>query len=639
MPLIRQIRLYPLFALIPLLMASGAAGDEGFVAVPSTDAVQYRIDFARLYFPSGSAERADRKDLLAGMKAFEAMIPDLLASPPQLLAGLRRYDAIRVRFFRHDDDLWLHASVDTTDHASRDASADLEARMNQLTGVLEETLGGADPERLSRFREALPELAVYDHYLASLRRRSSHLRPADREKLLAGLAPSLTGWQDALYDTILETTDFGTVAAGEGNLAVRDDADRIRVNPDPEVRAEGFRRLMKGFHSRRELYAFALLRLVKAGNALAALHGFPDRASEVYFRDEHDAASVETLLARVADRADVYKDYEKFMAKRYRHATGVGMHGWDRFAPLAGTPRPRFTIGAATAAIERALAPLGGAYSRALTALLDPANGRMDLVAGPHRRGGGFSTGFVGTPSALYVSGFRGTYRDVSRLAHESTHAVQRTLMSDAGVLPVYAEGSHALAESFAEFSELLLADDLANRAGSPALEAYYLRQFLEIKGIRELFSAAAESSLEKAIYDGVRAGTITGPDDLDRVTLDNDSRFSIWPGREPERAGAWMSRDLFYEDPFYTINYVYAALLAITYYQMYSADPAGFAPRYAALVEEGYTAPAADLLRRHLGIDIDDPTILDRSLAAYRRKLFELSALRVGSAEARVSR
>src|SRR5262249_36246590 len=143
-----------------------------------------------------------------------------------------------------------------------------------------------------------------------------------------------------------------------------------------------------------------------------------------------------------------------------------------------------------------ALAPLGADFGRELAALLDPANGRLDVVPGEHRKRGGFSRGYVGTDSVFYSQGFTGSYNDLRILAHEATHAVHRQLMTRHGVSPEYSEGPHYLFETFAIFSELLLPDYLAEHDGDPRRKRFYLEQFLDGKGM-EMFGVAPEVILE----------------------------------------------------------------------------------------------------------------------------------------------
>ncbi|PYQ56850.1 MAG: hypothetical protein DMF58_19740, partial [Acidobacteria bacterium] len=134
------------------------------------------------------------------------------------------------------------------------------------------------------------------------------------------------------------------------------------------------------------------------------------------------------------------------------------------------------------------------------------------------------------------------------------------------------------------------------------AEKQFYLEQFLDGKGM-VAFYVAPEAELEEAVYDGVTADTIRTADDLDALTLRVYERYSISQSKQK-----WMTIPLMYEDPFYDINYVYGGIIALRMYAMYTANPKAFAPKYVAMMRNGYTAPATTLLKQFFDIDLDDP-------------------------------
>ena len=88
------------------------------------------------------------------------------------------------------------------------------------------------------------------------------------------------------------------------------------------------------------------------------------------------------------------------------------------------------------------------------------------------------------------------------------------------------------------------------------------------------------------------------------------------------------MMIPLMYEDPFYDVNYVYAGLLALVYYDLYEENPNDFAKAYSALMENGFDDKPDALLRRSLGIDLSDPAVLvARAVKVLRRKVDQYSA------------
>jgi oligoendopeptidase F len=351
----------------------------------------------------------------------------------------------------------------------------------------------------------------------------------------------------------------------------------------------------------RDLFAFTLMRLANTRTRLAQLHHFPDAASEAYFNSYWTKTEVDILIEQIGQKAEMYKRYQRLRANHLKRTAG------------ASRQPPRYTIDQASEIIRQALAPLGPDYARELAALLDPANGRMDIVPGEHRKRGGFSQGFIGTDSVFYSAGFDGSYNDLRVLTHESTHAVHRQLMNRNQVLPAYAEGPHYLFEAFAIFNEFLLPDYLYNHETDPLRKQFYLEQFLQGKGTA-MFVVAPEVAFEHAVYQGVKDGNIKGADDLDTLSQRMFARYSA-AEKSGELKTQWMTITLMYEDPFYDVNYIYGALLALNFYEMYLGDPERFVPRYIALMRNGFDATPAVLLKRFLNLDLNDPQLIANAL------------------------
>ncbi len=577
-----------------------------FAAIPPQEAPRYHIDFARHYFASPEAERASRADLDAALKNLEALKGRVAASADNLLRALELNDDAQVKLSRHYIYLYLRYAVNTADEASlADASA-INADYNARSAFLQQEMMRIDDKTLAAFVARKPALSVYVFAVETARRQRPHTLSLKEEELLDVTAPLADEWQYDLYEKLNERTP----AVANANPA------------DRAARESAFKQRQAALAAQRDLYAFALLRLASARNRLARLRRFEDAAEEGYFRRYWTKAQVRGLVEQLAAHADLYKRYQRLRADYVKRITGYpDVNVWDLSVRPPGAQPPRFTIGEATRIIRDALAPLGSDYGRELELLLDPANGRMDIVPGAHRKPGGFSQGFVGVESVFYAGGFAGSYNDVRVLAHESTHAVQRQLMSRRGVAPANFASPSYFAESFAIFNEFLLPDYLYRRESDPARRRYYLEQFLEGKGT-VMFVAAPEAELEQEVYEGVARGEIKGADDLDALTKKIYTRFSIWAGRHDELKNQWMLVPLMYEDPFYDINYVYGALLALKFYEMYERDPRGFVPRYVDLMSHGFDAPPAVLLKKYLGIDVDDPRFVADALKVLEEKI-----------------
>jgi oligoendopeptidase F len=585
---------------------------EKFEPIPGDAAPRYHVDFARNFFTSPEAEKTERSRLYAELKDLESLKGKVAVSAANLLRALELYDKAQARFQRHDAYLYLRYAVNTRDETSYTEEAALAAEFLKRTSFIQQELMRIDDRTLSGFIAEQPPLKVFLFAIESARRYGPHTLSLSEEELLSVTAPFNSSWQYELYQSLISRTAFGSIRTPEGELDVRKQRNAIANNPDRAVREAGWKKRFAGYAAQRDLYAFTLLRLVTARNRLAQLRHYEDAPEEAYFsRCYSSKAEVADLFARIAQQADIYKRYQRLRADHARKVMKVAdVNIWDTSASPAGMKPPRFTIDQARKIIREALAPLGPEYGNELALLLDPAQGRLDIVPGDNRLPGGFSLGFPGTRSVFYSGGFEGYYNDVRVLTHESTHAIHRQLMGDHNVLPAYATGPHYLFESFAIFNELLLPDYLYQHETDPLRRRYFLEQFLEGKGML-MFVVAPEASLEQAVYEGVERGSIKGADDLDALTKKMYSPYSIWMDKHDELKMQWMTQSLFYQDPLYDINYIYGVLLALKYYEMYTRDPKAFIPRYVAMMSNGFDAPPAVLLKRFLDIDLRDPHLV----------------------------
>jgi oligoendopeptidase F len=544
---------------------------------------------------------------------------------------LRQYDVVQKLFAKHEAYLHLRCALNRKD-AACDTDKALESDADAKTAFLDPEILAFPEDRLRAFLNEEPALAEYRFALSHIRRAAPHLLPEAEQTLLDQFQPQIGDWQYDLYEQVVAGISFGTVQTSSGPLDVVRQRNLIAVNADGRVREEGFKRRYAGFASQRDLLAFALLHTVETQIALAKAHHYADaparKYESLYFKPEE----TRSLLALVAQHGEVPKRYEKIMSQDFERGYHQLAHAWDLSAPAPGFTSPITSLSEARGVFHEAFAGLGKEYQAAFDALLDPSNGRADIMpgGGPNRYTSGFSVGLPGSTSMLFYGRYDGTFKDLSVIAHEGGHAVHRQLMTANGVAPSYATGPNFLFESFAEFNELVLADFMAEHAATPELQRYYRERWMYIKGI-DAFFGAQDALLEQAIYDGVSAGTVRNADDLDSLTLKIDGQFSQFPASTPELRTDWARVSLMFEDPLYDVNYMYGGLLALKYYQLYSTRRKWFVPRYIQLLKNGFNQPPAELLNQFLGIDLSGPALLNDDLELLNRRLDQMEAVTSG--------
>ena len=295
-------------------------------------------------------------------------------------------------------------------------------------------------------------------------------------------------------------------------------------------------------------------------------------------------------------------------AARRLKTTPASLHAWDLDAADTYQP-PAIAFPDALPLILAAEQPMGAEYSGQFARLFDPASHRVEWCSAANCDETGFSVETADIVSGLFYGSYRGTTDSVRAVAHEAGHAVHGQLMNENQPIAVYSNynaGPHFMGESFAIFNEFLLLNHLYRTAPTAAAKAYYLHQFLD-DATFQVFGSAWETDLERSIYAGVRNHAMHNATDLDALTLKVFSKYMAPPALAPQMKVYWARNRLFYTDPLYDVNYLFAGLLALQYFDQFERDPKSFSRRYVALLKNGFTDSPQALERKFLGIDMND--------------------------------
>lgn len=521
-------------------------------------------------FPSAQAEAAQRTAALAAVAAFVA--EPAPANPAAMLAWLRRSDALRVSLQRHDAYVYVRSEEDDRDVADARADETLEQAMDRIADRIVDVVARLGAPGVGAYLR-VPALAPYRYLLESSLARAAHrLTPGDARAVRIAVTP------------VLDAAALAYKA--------------LRKSPDPIAQHE-------------DAYAALLVSIVAAQNGIAGLRGFDGAPAASAFDKDLTPASIARTLEAVRGASSTYA--------RYRSVA----------ATLGVLPSPSpVPVAAAIPMILAAEQPMGETYAAAYRRLLDPRSGRLDVCTGEHCDAAGFSVGYSGVESMVFYGKFDGSLNAMRALAHESGHAVHRAFMSEGQPIAAYNEGPHFLFESFAIFNELLFLDGLYRAERRAPERIRYLNAFVD-DATFQVFGSAREVELETAIYRGVASGELRAAPDFDALAARTFSAYDPEAAADPATAAYWARDRLFFTDPLYDVNYLYAGLLALRYYADFQRRPAEFSRRYVAMLRNGFDRSPAQLEKTFLGIDLnDEPALVNDAVAIVDARTAELARL-----------
>jgi len=575
------------------------------LSAPLASVAQSDLDTAHisptLYFRSDADESSSRAALHAKVSPeTRALASASLASLPReldhcesLIAALRTHAAF----------LKIRTLEDTQDQQAKKSRNEVDTDESVLEASMDNRLRSLSSRQMN-------SLGRYAFLAKTAQRDAGHALSPDAERYRGTVvSPSLDRIADA-YDRI------------DAQLARPKEAGAA----DTATRRKALMAWNDAYDQAASQEATLLGAIVELENRDAIAQGYknaPDRKYQV--RGLSDALVTQTLAA-VQVEARVYRRYQEVLAQHAARVLGVSPV-LSTEVDLASTKAQAIPLSDAKRLILTALQPLGTDYTNRFAALLDPANGRLDLAGGPHRARTGTSIDAYDAPTALYYSGYDGSLREVSKIAHEGGHAIHRELMNAGGAPTYERSGPNYFSEGFAIFNELLLLDHATQVAKTPVQKEYALERLLAKLSL-ELFVSAEETAFERSLYTET-----VGVPLLDRAKIDSLYQASIapyeyWPVSDIGQSRGWMRKALVFEDPLYLVNYLYASVIAVALFDKSHTDPE-FATKYEALLRRGFDSDPETLLAS-LGIRLDDPALVKPAARLLSEKTDELQSLYV---------
>ena len=621
-----------IFVCIALLLTAAivhAQAPAPFSPIPPAEESRYRFDLTKTFFKTDADFRSAQKQLGVMVAQIQTYRGKVTATPANLYTVLALSDTFNILFSRVYWNLDLRYSINTKDTASRDKAQDLDARLSPKLAFVNDEIQKLSPAQVTSLLAAYPKLRPYRYVLTESLRSKPHTLSLKEEELLSATQPLLTRWQGDAYDLLMDRAAWGTVKDPDTGdlLNVRQDEGRIANSPVRAVRQEGHDKQTAAYKAQRDLFAFDVLNVARAQNKIAGLRHYKNGQEASFFNLHLTYQDIDTAYGQILAHGDLRKQFQTLQRNRIAAFTGYDtVHSWDMTVVPPGVVKPRFTIDQATAVIKDSTVYLGPEWNRELSLLLDPANGRLDIVPGPNRVPNAFAIPAPGTNSVFYSYAYQGYLTDVTTLAHEAGHVVHNALQNNAHVPAALSDGPRFFTESYAILDELVLIDSLYRKETDPGRKTYYLEQLLqELMGF---YGTARIAAIEKGIYEGAQAGTVQNADDLDKLTYSIGSKVSIWYAIEPDQTNLWQIIPHYYGSPTHYVNYVFADLLAQTYFALYKKNPADFARRFTALERNGFNAPPQVLLKKFLNIDLQDPATYNAVFAQQQSYLADLQRL-----------
>lgn len=570
----------------------------------------FRFDLKKNFYQSDKDFESDvkkAKEIIKKIEEHKGKVGSSSKELYELFSLVSDYTDIYYKLYAYGE---FKEAINTKDRKAYETYLEVSSEGDSKTAFVKVELQSLSKDKLMQYLKEEPQLSKYEYIINDTLRKSSHTLSKEKEEILSKLAPTRFEWQGVLFQLMFDRTKFDEIEfEGKKYDANRDFEGLIR-NPERAIREKTFKSYFSTLESISDVCGFALYNLMKSLNEEANLRGFSTYYEETLFDSYLTKEEIENIFGQLKENALIYNDYQKYkLENAQKRENLIKPQIWDIEIPPTDAEEPRFTASQATETVEKALSVLGAKYLKELNSLLDPKNGRLDIVGGPNRRQGAFTEADFG----FFQDNYQGYLSDVSTLAHESGHAIHHRLVSLNKNGAMFSEGPPYMTESFAIFNEYLLRDYLLKTLKTDKEKRAII--YDQLNEEMYLWELARRAEFEMVSYNKVANQEIKDAEGFNKVCFEVGKKYDIFFETNPELKLLWMRKHHYWTVPGYYKNYVVAQILALKYYELYKKDPAGFAKNYVAMVETGMDREPQKLLKDFLGIDLNDKNLLKDTL------------------------
>ncbi|MBF0545277.1 MAG: M3 family oligoendopeptidase [Candidatus Riflebacteria bacterium] len=587
-------------------MSLFASNEKAFEPFSKEEKSLYKFQLDKILYKDENQMKSEMEKLRQISTDLEKKKGSVIASAKDLLDTME----LQRKIADLQEALYAYAhfrkSINSDDKSPEEAQQKLDAEIQSKISFVKVELKAITQDTLTKFISERPELKKYDFILNDYVRMAPHTLNEDKESLLSSLVPDLIQWQENSFQSVFDRHSFPKIKSGEKEYDVYIDFDALLKNPDQKIRETTFKTYYDFFKDNADLLAFSLRQLIKTLNSLAKIRGFSTYFDEALFERYLSRGQLDSLYKQIEEGLPLYHKYQQFRIDTLKADYNLpDTNIWDYDIQPKSAKEIRLTIGETTDLLNNAMKVLGASYSYELGRLLDPKNGRLDIVSGLKRGQGAYCISNFG----FFSSNFQGFLDDISTMIHESGHVMHYQFVKNNLGSGIFAEGPNYMTESFAMFNEALLREQLLKTLKDP-LQLASLRWDI-VSERMYMWELARRAKFEMCCYDQMAKDQIKDEKDFNKICSEVGKQYDVFFQKHPEAlAYHWMRKHHYWEVPTYYVNYVFANILALKYLELFKADPTGFPPKYLAMVSSGFDRPPTKLLKDFLNIDFEDPAM-----------------------------
>ena len=439
-----------------------------------------------------------------------------------------------------------------------------------------------------------PDAARYRHTVEQERRDRPHQLTEVEERLLNDISPVGVGAWTRLFD---ELTTVINVSLDGREMPLPSALAFVR-DPDRELRHRAHDAVTSALKADLRTRAY-IFNVVLQNKAIGdRLRSYPTWISSRNNSNEISDQAVQALVDAVTSRYDIVARYYRVK----RRLLGLDrLYEWDRYAPIAETER-RISWDEARELVLGSYRRFSQRAGSLVEEFFD--KGWIDAPVLDGKQGGAYCAGATPSFHPYVMMNFTGRLNDALTLAHELGHGLHDRLAAKQNIFDYHPPLT--LAETASVFGEALTFDRIMAEEEDPKVRLSMLCHQVE-DSFATIFRQVAMNRFEDAVHTARRAQGEIAPEHFGELWQEQMQRMFGDSLELTEDHKVWWSYVHHYVAvPGYVYAYAFGNLLALSVYQRFKQEGAGFTDAYLDFLAAGGSRRPEELTAE-LGMDITD--------------------------------
>ncbi|MDN3504991.1 MAG: M3 family oligoendopeptidase [Rhabdochlamydiaceae bacterium] len=450
-----------------------------------------------------------------------------------------------------------------------------------------------------------PKLKALKFFLTEKKEIASKKLSQDKEEIINALQPDGFHGLMTMYDHLKNQISIPSYDTKEP--LSYPEAENCLSNPNRHVRRHTHQALTEAFEKQEDLFGEVLNHIAGFRLKTYELRGWNDFLEEPLTLNRISKQTLNTMFSSIDNKK---KGLLKFMEAKAKLLHIDKLSWYDLEAPISELERSyTFSEGA------QLILEVFGKYSEKLQdfALKALSSNWVEAEERKNKRAGGFCTSFPLSNQTRIFMNYKGTFDNVTTLAHELGHSFHADVTFDLDLFNQ--DYPMNLAETASTMCEQMLLDSMTTNSMSKK-EKLLLFDKKVSRHATYLMNLPARFYFETSFYEERKKGFVE-PSKITElmVSAQNKAFDNALDELAPQ---FWASKMHFYftDYPFYNFPYTFGYLFSLGTYLILMDDPKSFEKRYIDLLKDTGRMTTEDLAKKHLGVDLKKPKFFERALA-----------------------